>query len=432
MQICAKVSAILILSAGFIAVGMIALVFDAYPSYSSSIPRGGWDTIPRFSFQGGLKAFWDVGDDTNGENLAQAISHGFSPITLINSYADYPGGQKENISNYIKQNSSHSWNKPPFFERIIRRNITMAADAKTFVNDIEFGFEQDAAKAWSDPLVRAESNADDFVQFKDAYYREWASWFYLPLKWTKEIYPHNMVGLYGIQPFRRDFWGVAGKTAKQIDGTHETDELLWKYIDPYADFYIASIYVFYDEPSSVFYMASNVEENYVRTRKFGNKPVYAYEMLRFHSGNWRIVPKDRELPSYLVEAMAILPYFSGAKGVALWGWEPHLKRGDGQPYQQLALFVKSLQRVAALSDKIGKAKLLIDEPAHFLWKEKRPLVRRLALQDGGCVMMGINPWQGESDEITVDVHCDNAKVPITMRGLHTTIVYANGTSQIEQ
>ena len=32
-------------------------------------------------------------------------------------------------------------------------------------------------------------------------------------------------------------------------------------------------------------MASNVGENFKRTRQFGEKPVYAYSWLRFHNGN---------------------------------------------------------------------------------------------------------------------------------------------------
>ena len=97
--------------------------------------------------------------------------------------------------------------------------------------------------------------------FRTAYLREWATWFSLPCKWSKQHRPEQAVGLYRPQPFRRDYWGIAGKTAKQIDGTHVLDGQLWKHIDPFVDFYIASIYVFYDDPGSIYYMASNVEEN---------------------------------------------------------------------------------------------------------------------------------------------------------------------------
>ena len=131
------------------------------------------------------------------------------------------------------------------------------------------------------------------------------------------------VGLYGPQPFRRDYWGVAGKSAKQIYGTHLNDAKLWKYIDPHVDFYVASVYVFYDDPGSIYYIAANVEENYQRTRQYGNKPVYAYEWLRYHNSNKKLA--GQELAPYLVEAMAVVPYFCGAKGVVVWGWEPGQK-----------------------------------------------------------------------------------------------------------
>jgi len=110
--------------------------------------------------------------------------------------------------------------------------------------------------------------------------RQWATWFWLACKWTKEVRPDMPVGLYGPQPFRRDYWGVAGKSAQQIDGTHRSDAELWQYIDPQVDFYVASVYVFYDDPGSIYYLAANAEENYQRTRRYGNKPVYAYEWLR--------------------------------------------------------------------------------------------------------------------------------------------------------
>jgi hypothetical protein len=55
-----------------------------------------------------------------------------------------------------------------------------------------------------------------------------------------------------VQPFRRDYWGAAGKSAQQIDGMHRSDAELWQYIDPHVDFYVASVYVFYDDPGSIY------------------------------------------------------------------------------------------------------------------------------------------------------------------------------------
>jgi len=175
--------------------------------------------------------------------------------------------------------------------------------APVLTSIIQFDFEEDVAKAWSDKMVRDASGAKDLATFEEAYFREWASWYWLPVTWTRERYPGTAVRIYGPQPSRRDYWGIADASAAQIDGTHRTDWLLWKYIDRHVDFYVAGIYVFYDRPDSIFYMAANVEENYARTREFGNKPVYAYEWLRYHDSNRSL--GNREVDPYLVEAMAV-------------------------------------------------------------------------------------------------------------------------------
>lgn len=387
-------------------------------------PHQAWDALPRVEMKGGLKVFWNVIDRTNGENDAAAVAHGFTPLTILGTYADYPGNQKEHIGRYLGEHPVNPWNKPSYFERIIRRNIAMTPSAGTYVQDIEIDFQQDVATAFADRAVRAASGASDLATFADSYWKEWASWFWLPLKWTKEQYPRTAVGIYGPQPFRRDYWGIAGKNSEQIDGTHQNDWRMWKYIEPYVDFYVASIYVYYANSDAIFYMASNVEENYIRTRQLSTKPVYAYEWLRYHSGNWR--EGNREVDPYVAEAMAIIPYFSGAKGIVLWGYEPDLKPGDGRPYAMLPLYMESLARVARLSDEIGRGKLVINQPASKLWNEKRPLVRTIVVSPRECIVMAVNPWQSDAQVATATVSCGGRMVEIQMNGRHTAIYKVNG------
>jgi hypothetical protein len=368
---------------------------------------------------GDLKVFWNVAGGDNNYNYEQAKAHGFLTVDLLNSYADYPGRQKENIGNYLKDNHTNPWKKPEFFEWICKRNIqSTEGKGAIFVHDIEFDFEQDIEKAWADAGTRAASKAKTKGQFASAYWQEWASWFSLPCQWAKQQFPKTPVGIYGIQPFRRDYWGVSGKSAQQIDGTHANDALLWQHIDRHVDFYIASIYVFYDKPDSIYYMASNVEENWQRTRRFGNKPLYAYEWLRYHDSNKELV--GQELAPYLVEAMAVLPFFTGARGLALWGWEP---KSQGQPYQMLPAFVNSLGRVSDLSAKIASATLVVDDPAHVLWKAKRPLVRKLRVTPDEWIVMAVNPWQSDTDKKTITVQCGGRPVSLTLHGRHTDIFH---------
>jgi len=388
-----------------------ALVRAADETPAATTP---WEKIRPVRMSGDLKVFWNVGGGDNAYNDAQAKAHGFLSVDLLNTYSDYPGKHKEDIR---ATNRADPWKKPEFFERIIQRNIAdKKAQAAIFVHDIESGFEEDLDKAWADPEARAASRAPSKELFAAAYLREWATWFTLPCKWAKQYYPRKPVGLYGPQPFRRDYWGLAGKAAQQIDGTHRSDAEMWKHIDPFVDFYIASIYVFYDSPDSIYYMASNIEENYQRTRTYGKKPVYAYEWLRYHNSNKQLA--GQELAPYLVEASAVLPFFTGARGLVLWDWLPKRK---GQYYETLPLFMNSLGRVSDLSAKIAKGKLVIDEPAHVLWKEKRPLVRKVEVSPSEWIIMAVNPWQPDNARSTVSVTTGSRPIQITIEGRHTEI-----------
>jgi hypothetical protein len=381
-----------------------------------------WAQVRSVPMRGDFRAFWNVGGGDVVYNNGEAVAHEFRLVNLLGTYSDYPGNQKENIDRALKGNRTNPWKKPDFFERIIRRNIAQAGrDGEILVHDIEFDFEEDIDKAWADEAARAASGAKTKEAFAKAYLREWASWFWLPCQWAKEDRPGMPVGLYGVQPFRRDYWGVAGRSAQQIDGTHHSDAELWQYIDPHVDFYIASVYVFYDDPGSIFYLAANVEENCQRTRRYGNKPVYAYEWLRYHDSNKKLA--GQELAPYLIEAMAVVPYFCGAKGVVLWGWEPGRK---GQYYETLPTFVGSLARVSDLSDRLANAELVIDEPAHVLWKERRPLVRKFRLPDDEWIVLAVNPWQAEDAQSKVVVQCGVQPVELPLLGRHTGVFKVRG------
>lgn len=383
-----------------------------------------WESIPSVAMKGGLKAFWNVGGKDRDINERAAAAHGFETVALLNTYSDYPGRQKEKIV----PDGANPWNKPPFFERIVRRNIEGAHRQSIFVHDIEFHFEENTDALWTNAAVRAASGAQTPAAFRDAVYREWASWFTLPCRWAKEKFPDTPVGIYGPQPFRRDYWGVAGKDAQQIDGTHKTDGELWQHIAPAVDFCIASVYCFYDDPGSVYYMGANIEENVQRMRQHGGKPTYAYLWLRYHDSNKQL--KGREVADYLAESMAVLPFFCGARGVVLWGWEP---QGQGPYYETLPLFVRSLKRVADLSEEIAAAAPDNDEPVHVAWKAKLPLIRKLRVSGSEWLVLACNPWQKDDAESRVTARCGAAEIPLAVRGRHTEIYrIANGrASRVE-
>lgn len=86
----------------------------------------------------------------------------------------------------------------------------------------------------------------------------------------------------------------------------------------------------------------------------------------------------------------------------------------------------SLGRVSDLSAKITKAKLVIDEPAHVLWKEKRPLIRKLRVSADEWIVMAVHPWQGEAEKKEIAVQCGARPVALTLEGRHTAIFHMQG------
>ena len=404
------------------------LLVDVTKAQDDAVPPG-WESTRSIKMRG-LRAFWDVNGALSHRD--EAIRLGFSPVLLMNDYSDNPGKNKRNILTFLQNQHppNNPWNRPEYFEEIIRQNFALAVRdrdvrmtrSSIFVHDIEFHFEQDIEKAWADPVVRKASGAKTLKEFEELYLAEWAKWLSLPCQWGKEVFPDLRTGLYGPQPFRRDFWGIAGKDAKQIDGTHKLDDKLWKHIDPHVDFYIASVYLFYDGPESLYYIASNVEENYNRTRQYGNKPVLAYSWLRYHNSNSQL--NNREVEPWLADAMAVIPYFYGAQGNALWGWEP--KTDDKKIYKNLNVFVDSIGRVADLSSKIANATPAPnDKLAHELWKAKRPLIKRLKVAGDGdeWIVLAANPWQAEDKNTTIKIRCGKRRVALQLQGRHCDIFH---------
>jgi hypothetical protein len=392
-------------------------------SSPAQMAQTGWDDIPAVAFKGGQSIYWNV-YSWDPDMDRQALARGFRPISLADPYANRADGAKFQISGFTSAKTTNPWVKPPDFERIIRADTARVKNQGMFVQDIEIEFDENASRAWNDPVARAASGAATLEAFREAYDRAWATWYADPLKWTREIHPGAKLGLYGRQPFQRDYWGIAQLSPAALEQKHARDLEIWKHIDPHVDHYIVDIYQFYSRPESVHYMAANVELNYARTRAFGSKPVTVYTWMRYHDSN--AIEKNRELDPFLVEAMAAVPFFSGATNLVLWGHEPNTRPGTGQPYQQLSLFMKTLARVAALSDKMAAGRLVIDTPAQVLWQSRKPLVRRYELGNGECVFLAVNPWQLPTQTGTVETECAGQHISLGVNGRHVTLAASRG------
>jgi hypothetical protein len=380
-----------------------------------------WETMPSFVMKGDLKAFWSVygGDRENNEN---AIKKGFQTNTVVGTLRKEEAGPGKDIIG--SSDVSNPWQKPAFFEEVVRLNSAHYKQAPRIYHNIEIALNWNADQLWEDAKLRTLSKAKTKTEFIDRYFQEWATWHTLPLQWARQLNPKATIGLYGQQVFQRDYWKLASATREQVAAMHRESAQLWQHIDPFVDYYITDVYYFYDQPDSVYYLAANVEENYLGSLKYAApnkppKPLYTFSRLRYTPGGNRLI-QEKQIYPYLAEAAAVVPYFTGAKGVTLWGWEPNTK---GQVYYNMPAFMRGLSRVAKVSEQLSKAKLVIDQPAYLLWQQKAPLVRKMQVSNTEWVVMLIDPWQAEDKNRDLSVSLNNQTFSLNVKGKTPEIYY---------
>jgi hypothetical protein len=64
-----------------------------------------------------------------------------------------------------------------------------------------------------------------------------------------------------------------------------------------------------------------------------------------------------------------------------------------------------------------------DEPAHVLWKSKRPFIRRMRVSADEWIILAVNPWQSEEAKSTVEVPLENSRITVELRGRHSEIFH---------
>lgn len=378
----------------------------------------GWAALPAVQLVAPFRVFWGVYGRDNQANVVEAQKHGFEIAVGTQTLADYPGKQKENIARYLRSQSVPLPEKPPYFWKVVRRNIreTDTTSAAMLYQDIELGLR--AKLAASDAGAAQPSR-----QRSQSYLHALASWYVMPATWARELVPAIPVGIYGVQPFTRDYWGfVQSRTHEELLARHADDLPLWRAVEPSVDYAVSSVYVFYENPTAPYYIAANVEENVAAEKSLGNKPVYAFVWLRYHPGAG--VQQDREVSTEIAEAEAVLPFFAGARGVVLWGYEP---RKDGPYYVDLAPFMSMLHQFARLTPKLADARLVLDGGSAFqLWHDKKPLVRKFVRPDGECIVLAIDPYLEAGESRTIDVECSGAAYPVRLHGAHPTVSDVGG------
>lgn len=175
-----------------------------------------------------------------------------------------------------------------------------------------------------------------------------------------------------------------------------------------------SCYYYYDYNTSplgkdyLAYLLFVIEAN----RVWSDKPVIPYIWMRYHDAFNPTVPF---VPSFVAEATAIFPFFSGAKG--LWLWDAPVDNSRQESYASYEYFIAGLYRLSQFKTFFeGDYQLVIPTPAIESSKAKAPIWRGV-VKGTQLLVAAQNPYAtSDTQETVINASYQNWQKSITLKG----------------
>ncbi len=263
------------------------------------------------------------------------------------------------------------------------------------------------------------------AQFIDRYKRDIQKLYAAPIDFLKNRGGKMKVGSYSDVMVRGSFNNWLGLAVTPwSDWTSDPNRVLHIMRDSTSgrvggpfynqlDLLTPSCYYYYDYFSSplgrdyLAYILFVVEAN----RAWSDKPVIPYVWLRYHDSFNPTVPF---VPRFVAEATAIMPFFSGAKG--LWLWDGPVE-AQSYNYATYEYFIGALHRLSQFKNFFeGNYELVISTPAVESAKSKSPIWRGVVKGDE-ILIAAQNPYANSDTETKqVPVNYGNWQQTITLIG----------------
>jgi hypothetical protein len=180
------------------------------------------------------------------------------------------------------------------------------------------------------------------------------------------------------------------------------------------NFLTPSCYYYYDYSTSPFgkdylaYILFVIEAN----RAWSDKPIIPFIWLRYHDAFNPTIPF---VPSFVAEATAIFPFFSGAKG--LWLWEAPVENTRQDNYSTYEYFIAALHRLSQFKSFFeGNYELVIPQPAVESAKTKSAIWRG-SIKGNEILIAAQNPYATSDTQVTeLKLTYQNWQKTITLKG----------------
>lgn len=165
--------------------------------------------------------------------------------------------------------------------------------------------------------------------------------------------------------------------------------------------------------SNVAYQLFQVEANRARS----NKDIILFEWLGYNRCQNSNYAFNQSIPKHLIEAQAIMPYFSGAKGIFLW--EGPLANQDTMNLTKYEYFINGLYRLAQYKNFFtGDYSLYIPKTAHQHFADYDPIWRAVIKGDS-VLIAAINEFAGDNDITNLSIRIGSWTKNIALKGKET-------------
>jgi hypothetical protein len=416
--------------------------------YTLSEKKGviNWKQFPEFSLP--FKIVYSGPRFNDTEQLP--IKHGFSHLsTFTNFDFDLPLKNRAILWYGVASLSGQPWyeHESPWGNDLGKykeywgnyakdlANIFRDSQGKTtpnvdlFVLDVEREIPTDAGIRFlkSNPIVPSQFQKLSDIDFTEQYKIDLSKLYAEPIKFLKKIEMPSSTNFasYSDAPvknieFPLNYTWQDWQTNDKVLNYYMIDTLTKKVGGEFYNqntFLTPSAYFCYEysglkEYPNVAYQLFQVEANIARS----NKDIMLFQWLIYNKCQPNSSYKfDGSIKKHLIESQAIMPFFSGAKG--LWLWEGNTS--DTLNYATYEIYINALYRLSQFKDFfIDKYQLVIPKSAYQHFQDRDPIWRGV-IKGNEILIAAINEFANENETTEMIINYGDWSQKITLKGKET-------------
>ena len=284
--------------------------------------------------------------------------------------------------------------------RFLKADTTLPIQYRK-LSDIDFTerYKKDLAKIYAEPIKYLKNNGipitTQFASYSDAPIKNVE--FLLNYTWQEWQTSDKVLNYYMID-----------SVSKKVGGQFYNQN---NFLAPSA--YFCYEYGLIKEYPNIAYQLFQVEANRARS----NKDIMLFEWLSYNkcqiNSNYGY---NQPIKKYLIEAQAIMPFFSGAKSI--WLWENPINP-DNLNYSRYEIYVNSLYRLSQFKDFfIGNYRLIIPKSAYQHFQDRDPIWRGV-LKGSEMLIVAINEFANDNEITDLEVSYGGWSQKIQLKGKET-------------